>query len=314
MPDLFPTEAFRGGEAGRLLVVIAAGAEQEHAVDVGPAGTGEVGQGAESARVLHRGGHEVAAALSIIGHPVVGPGVQQFAVPIGAGGEGGADEHRGRLQGFRVVGVAGAEFADGRVFDQRSVLGQRVGPVQQVGIELVAVVGALGGGHQRKLIGFLFADRDVAGFPVRGHLAGVDLVPEVALDSVVRPDGRADGGVGRVEPGDTGNEPVAPAQVEARIEPEGHGGGGGVGVAHAGDDRDHGAVGVGPYGMGGGGQAYDPVELLPLHPELKLPRDVAGVCADLEHGYDHDFRAHDGFCGGQSGRQYREPGGKAQDK
>jgi hypothetical protein len=76
MADVLAAEALGGGDAGWLQGEVGGGAQDEHALDIGAAGAGEVGQGAERAGVLHRGGHEVAAALGVVGDPVVGPFVE----------------------------------------------------------------------------------------------------------------------------------------------------------------------------------------------------------------------------------------------
>lgn len=54
-------EALGGGDPGRLQGEIRGGAQDQHALDVGAAGAGEVGQRTERAGVLHGGGHKAAS-------------------------------------------------------------------------------------------------------------------------------------------------------------------------------------------------------------------------------------------------------------
>jgi hypothetical protein len=133
-------------------------------------------------------------------------------------------------------------------------------------------------------------------------------VAEVAFDEPFGPGGAAQRGVGGVDAGDAGDQPVGLRKIETRIEAEGHDAGGGAGVAHAGDDADDGAVGVGAGVVVGLGKREDAVEFLAFDPVLEFTGRVAGVGADFEHRDDDDFD-FERRLGGEEGGERRGDGG-----
>src|SRR5690348_6720166 len=84
--DALMGEAVGGGDAARLLIEVADGAQDEDALPVDAACLCEVFEGLEGARVLHRGGCELSFAAGEVADPLVGPGVGELAVPVGGGG------------------------------------------------------------------------------------------------------------------------------------------------------------------------------------------------------------------------------------
>jgi hypothetical protein len=112
-------------------------------------------------------------------------------------------------------------------------------------------------------------------------------VRQIAIDQIGGPGGRPDRCVLRVDPGDAGNQPVGPGQVEARVEPQRHRRGGRFGGADAGDHAQHLRPGVVEQVVVRLREGNPLVERQPFAPQLELAGRIAGVLADLEHGDDH---------------------------
>ena len=78
------------------------------------------------------------------------------------------------------------------------------------------------------------------------------------------------------------------AQVEARVQAQGHDGGSGMRRTLAGEHR-HLPQRVHAHRVIGGGERIDAIEMVALYPELQLAGSIAQVGAHLEHGHHHDF-------------------------
>src|SRR5207248_9527477 len=110
----------------------------------------------------------------------------------------------------------------------------------------------------------------------------------IAVDYVTGPHGGPERDIGRVAAADTGDQPVGLGKVEAGVCAEGHYGGRRFGSPDSGDDAEDPVVVEAEVAVSGG-EGQDLVQVLPLHPELKLARRVARIFAALEHGDDYDF-------------------------
>ena len=238
----------------------------------------------ERAGVLHRGGDVVALASGVIFHPLVGPFAHLDAREKGAGGDRVALQHERRAAGVGG-GVRGAVLLHfGRVAEVH-VLGQMEGPIGERGIQMVRLAPVFGA---RGFIGLGLAERHEAGGPIGGDFAAVDLVAQVAIHHPFGPRGRSERCVGGIDARDARDDPVGLAQIEARVESQGHDAAGGFGGAHAREHRED-SVAIHAQVVIGLGQRKDLVEMIALHPILQLARPVACVGAGFEHGHDDDF-------------------------
>ena len=87
----------------------------------------------------------------------------------------------------------------------------------------------------------------------------------------------------RVRAADARHDKVGMCQVEARIEPQGHDGRGSAGVTDTGDDAEDALLAIHSQSSIAGREGKRLVQVLALHPVLKLAGGVAGVGADLKH-------------------------------
>ncbi len=179
---------------------------------------------------------------------------------------------------FQLVGVG-----------QRRIARQIESPVRDGCVELIQLSIERSGRRFKRLC---LAQRNIAGGPVGGHLARIDLVSEIAVDHPARPRGRTQRYAVGAAARNSGNEPVGMAEVEARIESQCHDRRCRVRRSLAGENR-HFAFAVHAQGMISGGERVAAVEMVALHPVLQLARSVAGVVAHLKHG-DHDYLHRDG--------------------
>src|ERR1700704_5341419 len=108
-----------------------------------------------------------------------------------------------------------AAFGDGGSVGERRLFGEREGPIDESGVEVVDVAVVAEAGGAGLFVGRRFAEGDVAGLPVFGNFSGVDLVGEVAVDDVVGPDGGGEGADLWVDAADTCDEEVGMGEVEA---------------------------------------------------------------------------------------------------
>ena len=125
-----------------------------------------------------------------------------------------------------------------RSVGELGVFGEVEGPVDEGGVEVVDVPVVAEAGGAGLLIRRGFAEGDIAGLPVLRNFAGVDLVSEVTVDDVVRPDGRGEGAHLWIDAADARDEEVSVGEIEARVEAEGHDGCGGARGADAGEDAE----------------------------------------------------------------------------
>lgn len=235
------------------------------------------------------------------GDPAVGPGVHLCAGPEDLGGEVGAglDARAGGRAG--LVGEALAEGLHGRVFGERRVLCEVVGPAHEREVEADDIAAAIGVGVVAGPVADVVLPAGVwavgGGDAVEGEeavgpggrgFAGVDLFGEVAVNDEVGPDSGADGAVGGRDSGDAVDEPVRLAEVEARVGGEGHEVDAGLDVAGTDGDGELAAVGVGADGAGHAGNVDRADEMIALDPGLELAGAVAGVGADFEVDDDDD--------------------------
>ncbi len=111
--DALVGQALGGGHAAWLLVVVAHRAQDEDALPVDAAGLREEFERLEGAGVLHRRGGELAFPAGEVANPLRGPGVGEFAVPVGGGRDFVAEGDEGRTLGSGAV-KAGADFLEAR--------------------------------------------------------------------------------------------------------------------------------------------------------------------------------------------------------
>ena len=203
-------------------------------------------------------------------------------MPVGRGRDLIAHHDRRRVLRCRAIEV-GADFLEPVGVGKRRIVRKVESPVGEVGVERIHLSIERSGGRLKRP---RLAQRYVARGPVRRHLAGIDLVSQVAIHHPSRPRGRAQRHARRAAARDAGDEPVRMAEVEARIESERHDGGRGVRGSLAGEDS-HLAVAVHAHRVITRRQRIDAVEMVALHPVLQLAGLVAGVVAHFEHGHNH---------------------------
>src|SRR3984893_1682295 len=119
------------------------------------------------------------------------------------------------MSGF--FSVLFAAFGDGGSVGERRLFGEREGPIDESGVEVVDVAVVAEAGGAGLFVGRGFAEGDVAGLPVFWNFAGVDLMGEVAVDDVVGPDGGGEGAHLRIDASDARDKEVGVGEVEARV-------------------------------------------------------------------------------------------------
>ena len=145
-----------------------------------------------------------------------------------------------------------------------------------------------------------FAEREIAGGPAGGDFARIDFVTQVPIDDPASPGRRAEGDAVRGAAGDSGNDPISVAEVEARVETKGHDGRGCMGGALSGEHGHFAAV-VHAHGVVAGGQGIDAVEVIALDPILQFAGLIAGVLSDFEHRHYDDFDRNPSWGSQQGG-------------
>ena len=165
------------------------------------------------------------------------------------------------------------------------VLGQMEGPIGQRGIQMIHLAPVFGA---RGFIGLGLAERHEAGGPIGGDLAAVDFVGQVAVDHPFGPRGRTQRCIRGIDAGDARDDPVGLAQIEARVQSQGHDAAGGLGGPHASEHGED-SVAIHAQVVVGLGKRKDPVEMIAFHPILQFAGAVARVGAGFEHGHDDDF-------------------------
>ena len=197
-------------------------------------------------------------------------------------------EHKGRAPGVGVCGVPDPRLMQRLEVGKLDVFAELVGPLGQLGVGAKHLTRGFG---LVVIEGFARVARNVTVRPVLGHLAGVDLMGQVAVHQILRPDRAADRGVLRVHAGDAGDQPVRLAQIEARVHTQHHHRCRGLRRADTGDQHQHAVFRV-EVKVVVGRKVEDRVEVTPLLPELKFARLIARVGADFEHGYDDNFHGN----------------------
>ena len=161
------------------------------------------------------------------------------------------------------------------------------GPIRESAVEREQLAVGFGRDHGL-LVGSGFSQRNVAGRPAGRDFACVNFEREIAVDDMVRPDGRAKRDILRVASADTSDHPVSFGEIEARIETDGHHGGGSFRGADAGEHFEN-TILVEAQVMIAGGQRQNLIEMFAVDPELEFAGRVAGIFAALEHGDDDNF-------------------------
>src|SRR5580658_5648858 len=124
------------------------------------------------------------------------------------------------------------------------------------------------------------------GTPVWRNLTRIDLEVEISIDNPLCPGGGADRGVGGIDTGYRGHEPVRLRQVKALVESEGHDRGRGAQRALARDNSQHLLLGVVTQRTIAQWKRDGLRQRQALHPGLEFARRVARIVTELE-GRDH---------------------------
>jgi hypothetical protein len=117
-------------------------------------------------------------------------------------------------------------------------------------------------------------------------LARIDLKRQVAVDNVICPNCRTNRYVRWVSTANARDNPVCLREIEARVQAEGHHRRRCLSRSHSGDHAED-SILVQAQVVIPGRQRQNLVQVLPLHPELKLARSVAGVFPAFKHR-NHD--------------------------
>ena len=195
-----------------------------------------------------------------------------------------AFQHEGRAAGVGGS-VGGAVLLHFGGVGEVHVLGQVEGPIGERGIKMIRLTPVLGA---RRFIGLGLAERHEAGGPIGGDLAAVDFVAQVAVHHPFGPRRRTQRCIRGIDAGDARDDPVGLAQIETRVEPQGHDAAGGFGGPHASEHGEH-SVAIHAQVWIGLRKRKDRVEMIAFHPVLQLAGTVARVGAGFEHGDDDDF-------------------------
>ncbi len=196
------------------LIEIAGGAENQYPVKIDFLGVRQIGESSHDTGILAGSGIVLARSPTPVSDPILCPFAHHHSFPEAAGGKSRSLRYLRRLLGFGKSGVGVAHFFHFWSVIQNDILRVPDRPIDQSRIEPVQLLHV---SRPRFLIRLRSFPWDHPSRPASWNFTTINFICDISIHDTIRPYRAAETASARIDPGDSGHEPIRFGEIETRI-------------------------------------------------------------------------------------------------